>query len=98
MTLDGFDADTRGGILYTTEWIQNQAVIRGITLSSLEWSPYSGDALHVAEVRIESNGEEADQLFTADQLVHCQPGEQRTYDAFFEVAVKVDSLFLRLER
>jgi hypothetical protein len=93
---EDFDADTKRGIQYVTECINDQAVIRGIRLDNIAWKKDPRGDKHVVESSITYHGHTADQWFTKEQLIHCKPGEAKEYKAVFDVSVKIESLFLHL--
>ena len=96
--LTRFSQDVRNGIQYITTWIRNQAEIQKIKIDNLEWRQYSDNDGHIVEVIITRNDTDADQMFTEDELIHCQLGDMRMYEAFFSVAVKVESLLMRIPK
>jgi hypothetical protein len=91
-----FDEEAKKGMQCITEWINSQAIVRGIKLDDIEWRKDSRGDKHIVESRIMFHGNMADQWFTREQLIHCQQGELRENKAFFDVTVKIESMFLHL--
>ena len=96
MSIEGFDAEVNDGIQYINQKILTKEEKRGIEIDAPICSRCSDAGKHIAEVRITYEGNVAEQKFTSDHLLHCQPGDKTKKKAQFELAIKLTNLFLRL--